>query len=443
MTRVIVALARVMAMVGRAIIRAQETSPCATHARTREAMSPRNPTTRSYLLETRRRKKRQRAIAAILALSLIAAGVAVAADRFLTAPDASTETPAATADVEPTGSVIPTAPVAPSAAVTVTPEPSGPATITISAVGDMIFDRRVKELVRSKGGLAPLAGVAKLLARADVTVGNLESPLSNGGTKAAEKDVTFRGDPRGVQGLAASGFDFLSLGNNHVLDYGSEALVDTIELLDENDIGHAGAGADRDEAWTPAVLDIDGTTIAFLSFSHILPPGFVATSSKAGLAQGRNNMDSVEEAIASAKADYDYVLVSFHWGVEYVDDANGDQVKDAHRAIDAGADMVLSHHPHVIQGIEFYKNGLIAYSLGDFVFDHYSRKTGEAFILDASLGPNGITGVQVTPVYLDSNGAPDVVTGSEADVILKRLKTISAKHGANVRIKGDTATVTP
>ncbi len=318
-----------------------------------------------------------------------------------------------------------------------------PATLTVSAVGDMIFDRKVKTLIQSQGGTAPLSAVAAHLKAADVTLGNLESPLSSGGTEDADKDVTFRGDPRGIEGLTAAGFDLLSLGNNHVLDYGPVALADTVKSLDDHSIGHAGAGADKDAAWKPAVVERDGATVAFLSFSHILPPGFVATSSKAGLAQGRNNMDAVVAAVRSAKKQYDYVIVSFHWGVEYQDDANGDQVRDARKTIDAGADMVLSHHPHVIQAVEFYKNRLIAYSTGDFVFDHYSRKTGEAFILDASLGPNGVTDVKVTPVYLDGNGKPEIVSGSAADVILKRLKSISAKRSTTVSIEGSTATVTP
>lgn len=324
------------------------------------------------------------------------------------------------------------------------PEASRPATITISAVGDMIFDRRVKELIRASGGSAPLRHVADLLGRADLTIGNLESPLSDGGAMDADKDVTFRGDPRAISGLVASGFDFLSIANNHVLDYGPEALADTVSALDDAGIAHAGAGADRDAAWKPAVVELQrGTTAAYLAFSHILPPGFVATSSKAGLAQGRNNMDNVTEAVRAAKDEYDYVLVSFHWGVEYKDDANGDQVRDARAAIDAGADMVLAHHPHVIQGIEFYKGRLIAYSLGDFVFDHYSRKTGEAFVLNASLGPGGVTDVSAIPVYLDTYGAPKVVTGSEATVILERLSLISAKHGTNVKIRNDKAQILP
>ena len=332
---------------------------------------------------------------------------------------------------------------APATAVPAIPAPATPATITVAAVGDMIFDRRVKSLVAAQGGLAPLAKVASRLRQADVTVGNLESNLSTSGSPQAGKDVTFRGHPAAIKGLAASGFDFVALANNHVLDYGSASLKDTLEALDSAGIGHAGAGMDRSQAWKPAVVERNGATVAFLSFSHILPAGFVATDSKAGLARGRGNMDAVADAIAAAKREYDYVAVSFHWGVEYKDFANADQVRDARRAVDAGADLVLSHHPHVIQGIEFYKRGLIAYSLGDFVFDHYSRKTGEAFILDLELGPAGVANATATPVYLNTNGAPAVVKGSEASAILKRLATISAPHGTTVSIAGDTARVTP
>jgi len=305
----------------------------------------------------------------------------------------------------------------------------------------MIFDRRVKALISAQGGGAPLAKVAARLKRADVTVGNLESNLSQSGSPAPGKDVTFRGHPKGIVGLRASGFDFVALGNNHVLDYGAASLRDTLASLDAAGIQHAGAGMDRSAAWKPAVVKRNGATIAFLSFSQVLPANFIATDSRPGLARGRGNADDVALAIKDAKARYDYVIVSFHWGVEYKDYANGDQVRDARRAVDAGADMVLSHHPHVIQGIEIYKRKLIAYSLGDFVFDHYSRKTGEAFILDAELGPDGVADVVATPVYLNGNGVPAVVTGDEASAILNRLKQISSPHGTTVRIVGSVARV--
>lgn len=399
-------------------------------------------------LSARRARTRRLVAGTALAVLLVAAAAAAGlwawqaagqrADATATGPQPGSA--GSTGSAEATASRVATVPASSEPTVAA---PSGPATITVTAVGDMIFDRKVKSLIQSAGGLAPLADVAGLLDDADITVGNLESPLSDGGAKNTAKDVTFRGDPRGIEGLRAAGFDFLSLGNNHVLDYGPDALADTTSALQSAGIGYAGAGADKTAAWTPAVRDVNGTTVAFLSFSHILPAGFVATDSKAGLAAGRGNMEAVSSAIREAKDRYDYVLVSFHWGVEYEDFANGEQVRDARMAVDAGADMVLSHHPHVIQGIEYYDGRLIVYSTGDFVFDHYSRKTGESFILDAELGPGGVTAVTCTPVYLDSHGAPAVVTGGEAATILERLKQISAPHGTDVVIEGDIARVLP
>lgn len=321
------------------------------------------------------------------------------------------------------------------------PEPARVATLTVSAVGDMIFDRKVKELIQARGGEAPLASVAAQLAAADVAVGNLESNLATSGKANAEKDVTFQGDPRGIEGLKLAGFDLLALANNHVLDYGPSSLLDTVSLLDTSGIAHAGAGANQAAAWAPASITRNDAKVAFLAFSHIVPAGFIAQEDRAGMASGRTDRARTMAAIAEAKKTHDYVIVSFHWGVEYQDDANSDQVSWARAAVDAGADLVASSHPHVIQGVEYYKNRLIAYSLGDFVFDHYSRKTGEAFILNAQMGPDGISNVEIVPVYLDGYGAPKVVTGSEATVILTRLKNISADLGATVEITGNTAQV--
>ena len=226
-----------------------------------------------------------------------------------------------------------------------------------------------------------------------------------------------------------------------MLDYGPKALADSIASLDDAGIGHAGAGKNQAAAWKPAVVETGDASTAYLAFSFIVPAGFIAQADRAGMASGKWDIGLIEKAIKKAKRTHDYVIVSFHWGVEYKDNANAEQVKVAHRCIDAGADMVLAHHPHVIQGLEVYKEGLIAYSLGDFVFDHYSRKTGESFILGAEMGPNGVANIKVTPTYLDGYGRPAVVKGAEAKAILKRLKKISAPHGTTLVIKGDTASV--
>ncbi|MHB1135660.1 MAG: CapA family protein [Coriobacteriia bacterium] len=405
--------------------------------------SARTPRTEAGRLARARRRKR-RVVLALGAVGVLAAGSVIA--WILTHLPASEPAPVTAAVSKPSMTVKPAVPSEPTASAepTIPALPSGPGTITIAAVGDMHFDRNVRRYIGQNGGASPLKHVAERLAAADIAVGNLESTISDLGERNAEKDYTFKGDPRGIEGLTLAGFDFLSLANNHVLDCGPEAMLDSIARLDSAGIGHAGAGADKGVAWTPAVREIDGTTVAFLGFSHILPAGFVATDARAGFARGRGNMDAVEDAIRAAKEQYDYVLVSFHWGVEKEDYVNGDQVADAHRAIDAGADMVLSHHPHVIQAMEYYNGKFIAYSMGDFVFDHYSRKTGEAFILEAELGPAGVANVRAVPVYLDDTyGIPDYVTGSAANVILERLKVLSAERRTTVTIDGGIARILP
>ena len=384
----------------------------------------------------RRRNRRLAAGIAAGAFAVFAIAAAVIAWRASAAQPrrALASSASRVATTAPTPSATPTPSLEPTL-------PSGPTTITVSAVGDMIFDRNVKSLIASKGGAAPLADVAARLSSADVAVGNLESPLSVAGSQEPSKSVTFRGSPKAIEGLTASGFDFVSLANNHALDYGKAALADTISALDAAGIAHAGAGADRSAAYAPAIIVRRGARIAYLAFSDVVPPGFAADARRGGIATG-GRMSTVTDAIKQAKTQADYVIVSFHWGVEYQDDATSQQVRDARAAVDAGADVVAAHHPHVIQAVEMYKGKLIAYTLGDFVFDHYSRKTGEAFILDASIGPAGVTGVTVTPVYLDGNGKPKIVEGQDAAVILQRLRTISAKRNTNVNVQGSTATVT-
>lgn len=409
--------------------------------------------TYSGRMSRRARKSRRRsvpspvALASIALLAALALGTAGYAMIF-GLPDRAGESPAGTSrSVEPTSasfveqaSASTPETAAQAAAI---PTEAQPATITIAAVGDMIFDRKVKELIKKEGGQAPLAVVADRLSKADVAIGNLESTIADSGEKNETKDVTFRGHPAGIEGLKLAGFDALSLANNHMLDYGPEPLEDTVAALDEAGIGHAGAGENKNAAWKPATIDVDGTKVAYLAFTHVLPAGFLASDSRAGVASGKMDLSLIDEAVREAKNTHDYVIVSFHWGVEYEDFANGDQVMKARRVIDAGADMVLAHHPHVIQGVEFYNDKLIAYSLGDFVFDHYSRKTGEAFILEAELGPHGTSTATAVPVYLDEYGRPEYVTGSDASVILKRLKQISAPHGTEVLIDGDLARLTP
>jgi poly-gamma-glutamate capsule biosynthesis protein CapA/YwtB (metallophosphatase superfamily) len=316
-----------------------------------------------------------------------------------------------------------------------------PSSLTVAAGGDVLGDRGVGLFMDKNGGPAVFAQVQPYLAPADVAFVNLEGPISNVGSRVPGKEYTFRARPALAQGLLSGGVDVVSIANNHTLDYGSAALLDCIARLDAVGVKHAGAGANAAAAVAPALLDTPAGKVAVLAYSGIVPSGFAAGAGKPGIATTYDPQKIANQVAAAAKL-ADFVVVSFHWGVEYSPNANGTQINLAHRVVDAGADLVLGHHPHVIQGLEIYKNKLIAYSLGDFVFDRHSRpETGQAFVLQVSIPKEGRATGEIIPVWLSTtSGAPAPVGGTTAKIILDRLTGLSRTLGLQLTRAGDHAT---
>jgi poly-gamma-glutamate synthesis protein (capsule biosynthesis protein) len=308
------------------------------------------------------------------------------------------------------------------------PESAVVPTITVSAVGDICFASAPGRLIRSKGPTAPFAYVAGILKSATVTVGNLECVLSKRGAAIPGKAFTFEGSPTAVQGLTYAGFDLLGLANNHSGDFGRTALLDTISNLDAAGLAHAGAGGNRTAALRPAIIVRDGARIAFLSFCQIGPSSFAATTNRAGTAYTLS-ASAVKNAIESARAQSDYVIVMFHWGIETKTTPSARQVKFGHAAINAGADLVLSSHPHVIQGVEFYKGKLIAYSLGNFVFSPGNAAGHDTMILTIQLTQHRIVAVSARPFLIDGSGRPTPAKGTARTRIVKKIVTTSRGRG--------------
>ena len=301
-------------------------------------------------------------------------------------------------------------------------------------------DRGVGAFIATNGGPAVFAKVRSLFHGRDIAFVNLETPVSTRGTRNTQKSVTFRSPPALVTGLASGGINVVSLANNHALDYGAVALADTIHYLNKAGIAHAGAGANLKAAQAPAILSTPAGTVAVLAFTDIIPAGFPAGATRAGVNPAEPDRQAMLAAIRAAKAEARYVIVSFHWGIEYTTPPIAEQKSLAHAAIDAGADLVLGAHPHVLQGLELYHGKLIIYSLGDFVFDHYSQATGETIVLEVKLSPAGKPSVTCVPVYLnESTGVPAPVTGAEANNILTRFIALSANLGVHLSRSGNTA----
>jgi len=369
------------------------------------------------------------ALTVVAALAL-AAALAPGGGGGSAAPAAGAATsatkPVAAGSISPGGS--------PAPAATSTPS------VTVVSGGDTIGDRGVKAYIAAHGADAVFAGIAPVLRAADAAWVNLESPLTDISDPYPGKDVHFQGDPRLAAGLADAGIDVVNMANNHAVDQGPAGLLDAIRRVEAAGVKVVGVGRNAAAARRPAIVRTSGgATIGFLGWTDIIWPGYQAGSGP-GVATARTDMSQVEQAIRRLKRRVDYVVVCFHWGVEYTDMPIADQVSEAHAAIDAGADMVIGHHPHVLQGAQIYKGHFIIYSLGDLVFDHYSLATGQTVLVHAVLSPHGVK-VTLIPVYASSNGIPTIVTGAAGRAILLHMQQISAPLGTRLTISGDRAYV--
>ena len=282
------------------------------------------------------------------------------------------------------------------------PSVSAPTT-TILFTGDIMLSRGVMSEVKKHGDDAtfPFTFIASTTRVADILVGNLEGPISTLG-KDQGNPYPFRADPMIISGLQFAGFDVLTLANNHILDWGREALSDTVSRLSEASIRVSGAGRNEPEANTPAIVQSKGMTFAIFSYTNLNPKSFYAVGNSAGTS--RFNEQEIVKAVKSAKKEGMVVVVSMHWGDEYRSRANTTQQALGKMFIDAGADIVVGHHPHVVQEVERYGNGWIAYSLGNFIFDqNFSEETNKGLLLEATVTQARVMNVRLVPIRINTN----------------------------------------
>ncbi|MBX4211178.1 MAG: CapA family protein [Candidatus Yanofskybacteria bacterium] len=267
--------------------------------------------------------------------------------------------------------------------------------------GDIMLDRNVKKAVMDVGGgdwRFPFMRIAEYLRSADLTMANLEGPVSSRGTRVGSI-YSFRFDPAVLEGLQYAGFDIVTIANNHIWDYSQQAFLDTMKHLTDGGISFVGAGNNFDQVHQGVTKTIKDTRITFLGYTDLLSKQLAATPTTAGV--GFLDMEQMKKDIQAAKAHSDLVVVNVHKGDEYHTSHNADQELYYHAAIDAGADLVVGHHPHVVEELEHYKDGWIAYSLGNFIFDQYfSEETMQGGILRVTLADKKIKMVELVPVYI-------------------------------------------
>jgi poly-gamma-glutamate capsule biosynthesis protein CapA/YwtB (metallophosphatase superfamily) len=360
-------------------------------------------------------------------------------------------------------------------------------TATLALTGDLMLNQPIAEGGRSPGS----AGVWALLHGADLVFANLECPLTSR-SAPADKLVAFRSDPRLARDLVAAGVDVVTLANNHMYDQGVLGMFDTLAALRVAGVAAVGAGEHLGAALAPAILPAQGLRIAFLGVATTLPVGCAAAPDRPGLAPIRvttsyvadpsgleetpgiapfvetrawsGDVEAVVAAVRAARRQADACVVGIHWGVpngwvaQFQDPLATYQRPLARALVDAGADVVVGHHPHVLHGIEMLEGRPVFYSLGNFVFHTlrvgvqpalrrpdppYSwRSLRSPTNLDSAvalvtLDAERVATTEIVPVLLNGVGDPELATGADAARILASLAALSEPLGTRVVVDGD------
>jgi len=297
-------------------------------------------------------------------------------------------------------------------------------TTTIVFAGDVLIQTAMEQYY-DRAGVTSLVSEELLaeMVNADICMVNNEFQFSNRGTAMEDKQFTFRTDPKYVQILLDMGVDIVSLANNHSLDFGTEALQDTFATLDEAGILYAGAGDSVERAEELQIIEVNGSKFGFLAATRVIPvsqwnvefrqPGLFTAYDDTGL------VARIEEA----KKECDFLTVYIHWGVEREAYPENYQTVTANNCFEAGADLVIGAHPHVLQGIEFMDGKPVFYSLGNYIFAQTIARTA---LVKVEVQPNGEAVYSLIPAYAE-NGKTQVFEGDEAVELFDYINEISPR----------------
>lgn len=293
--------------------------------------------------------------------------------------------------------------------------------ITLIAVGDIMLSRYVAKKINefNEPGY-PFTNINWFLQSGDITFGNLENPITPG-RNINITEMILRADPHMASALKDAGFDILSLANNHLPDFGEQGVLDTMQYLRDVNIDYVGIGKNKDDAYKPRYINVNDFKLAFLAFTDpdIAPDNYSANDGPGTAALKPDRMTTeIEEAAANA----DFTVVYLHLGTEYASEPDESQVYYSKLSIDAGADLVIGSHPHVVQKADLYKGKYILHSLGNLIFDQlWSEETRESVAVKISIGEKGVERMEFLPLYINDNAQPVVLDGEAGQEVIKKL----------------------
>lgn len=279
--------------------------------------------------------------------------------------------------------------------------------ITMDAVGDIMAGDHPHFLgigigSAIKEGLYVFKHVEDIFSKADIVFGNLETVLSDYGKTNSYESLILRGTSNFINQLKKSHFNVLNVANNHIQQHGEKCLFDTVSTLQQSGIKVIGI-----DSLQPQIIFSKDIKLGFLGYS-LRPERY-----NSNIFYSHGNKAKIISDIEEVKRKVDYIIISLHWGDEYIHLPSISQIRFAHDIIDAGADIILSHHPHVLQPVEKYKEGIIAYSLGNFVSDMCSEVTKKSVILRIILNKYQPTKAELIPIYINENYQPEKLANNE------------------------------
>ena len=284
--------------------------------------------------------------------------------------------------------------------------------MVIHAAGDVSLDPSYISTYASQGYSYAWPGLGGLFRRDDLTIVNVECPVTDRGAQLA-KEFSFHGTPAALPAMRDAGVDVGSLANNHAYDRGPGGVVDSRRKLAEAGIAPVGAGVDQSEALRPATFAIKGWKIAVLGFDEVLDPlDEAAGPDKPGTAAG-HDFSLMVQAVKAAAVHADIVVVMIHWGVELDIESRDYQISEGHLLIDAGADAIFGAHSHRLQSMSVYRGRPIFWSLGNFVWPNFSTSGSTTAVAQVTITPKGRFVGKILPAFITAPGHP-VLRGGPA-----------------------------
>jgi poly-gamma-glutamate synthesis protein (capsule biosynthesis protein) len=305
--------------------------------------------------------------------------------------------------------------------------------VTLALTGDVMLGRNMNEAILYYGFSYPWGDVLEVIEQADLRLINLECCITAHDIRWSRtpKVFFFRTGPENIEVLKTADIDFVSLANNHALDFNEEGLLETIQILDLAGISHAGAGKNIVEASSPAFLESRGTRFGIVSFTDN-EPDWKAQKDRPGInyipiSLEEEYLSRVEKVLKRAREESDFVIASFHWGPNMARYPSRDFVDFAHAVIDSGCDLFWGHSAHLFQPVEVYKDRLILYDTGDFVDDYAVdpiERNDESFLFFVDVDGARISSLKLMPVMIDRCQV-NLARGRDAERICKKMQQIS------------------